>query len=148
MKSLASACLLLAMACPAQADGPVYRCGNEYSRQPCPGGRIVEATDPRSAAQRAEARRIAAEDRRRAAAMERDRLAQEKRIKPAKAAGIRPLPAPEDAASKPARGKSANASSAARSAAKKGKEKAEPDFVAVEPRPAKPARPARPASAP
>jgi len=31
---------------------PVYRCGNVYSQTPCPQGRIVEATDPRTAAQR------------------------------------------------------------------------------------------------
>ncbi len=69
---------LLAGAGGAEAQA-IYRCGKTYSQTPCPeGGRIVEATDPRSAAQRAEARRITAAERRAAAAKERERRAAEK----------------------------------------------------------------------
>lgn len=71
--------LLLVLATGAANAQAIYRCGKTYSQTPCPaGGRIVEATDPRSAAQRAEARRIAAAERRAAAAKERERRAQEK----------------------------------------------------------------------
>ena len=36
---------------PAQ---PVYRCGDSYSQQPCPGGRQVDTQDSRTPAQRAQ----------------------------------------------------------------------------------------------
>lgn len=74
---------------------PVYRCGNAYSQTPCPQGKLVEATDPRSAAQRAEAIRVAAEDRRLAADMKRERLAaQAAAQKPAAAASLSATPLP------------------------------------------------------
>ena len=41
---------LFACAVPAAAQG-VYRCGNTYSQQPCPGGKEVAVEDERSAAQ-------------------------------------------------------------------------------------------------
>jgi hypothetical protein len=56
---------------------PVYRCGNTYSQTPCPQGKLVAATDVRSAAERAEASRIAANERKLAADMRSDRLADE-----------------------------------------------------------------------
>lgn len=72
-------CLALVLSAGAVHAQAIYRCGKTYSQTPCPdGGRIVEATDPRSAAQRAEARRIAAAERRAAAAKERERRAAEK----------------------------------------------------------------------
>ena len=72
--------LLLALAgATAQAAGPVYRCGSSYSQTPCPGGTLVEAGDPRTAAQRAEARRIAAAERTAARKAEKERLAAEKK---------------------------------------------------------------------
>jgi hypothetical protein len=61
----------------AAAQQPVYRCGNSYSQTPCPQGRMVTATDVRSAAERAEAARIAANERNLAARMRSDRLADE-----------------------------------------------------------------------
>lgn len=68
------------------AAAPVYRCGaGIYSQTPCPGGRVVESTDPRTAAQRAEARRVQAAERKAAQKMERDRLALEKKGKQAPA---------------------------------------------------------------
>ena len=70
--------LLLAVAgSTAQAAGPVYRCGSSYSQTPCPGGKQLEAGDPRTAAQRAEARRVAVAERKAAKAREKDRLAAE-----------------------------------------------------------------------
>ncbi|HWI11247.1 MAG TPA: hypothetical protein VNU48_07955 [Burkholderiaceae bacterium] len=88
MKSFASALLLGLLSTLAGAQ-PVYRCGNAYSQSPCPaGGRIVDATDPRSAAQRAEARRVAADEQRLAAELRRDRLADENAAKPSGAASL------------------------------------------------------------
>ena len=49
----------------------VFRCGSVYSQTPCPQGKVVEATDPRTGAQRVEAGRVAADERRRAAEMRR-----------------------------------------------------------------------------
>ncbi|MBX3604104.1 MAG: hypothetical protein KF788_02465 [Piscinibacter sp.] len=72
--------LMLATSSQALA-APIYRCGpggKTYSQAPCADGTVIEATDPRSAAQRAEARRMLAAERRRAAELERERLAAEK----------------------------------------------------------------------
>ena len=77
MKTIA-ALLLCCLATSAVDAQPVYRCGNAYSRVPCVGGAaLVDANDSRSAAQRAEGRRVAADERRLAAEMQRDRLAEE-----------------------------------------------------------------------
>ena len=84
------------MSCPpstSAAAQPVYRCGSTYSQTVCPqGGKLVDATDPRSAAQRAEAHRVAADDRRLAADMRRDRLADEKALRPGGAASLSAAP--------------------------------------------------------
>jgi hypothetical protein len=77
MKHLAVAMGLLLAALQADAGQPIFRCGSTYSQTPCPDGKVVDATDPRSAAQRAEARRIAARERRDAAQLERERRARE-----------------------------------------------------------------------
>ncbi|MFT3953462.1 MAG: hypothetical protein QM722_03365 [Piscinibacter sp.] len=74
-----AALLLALIGTTAQAAGPVYRCGSSYSQTPCPGGTLVEAGDPRTAAQRAEARRIAAGERTAARKAEQERLATEKK---------------------------------------------------------------------
>jgi hypothetical protein len=49
-----SACLLLTLGVlPAFAQTQkIYRCGNSYSHQPCPGGSTIEADDSRTPAQR------------------------------------------------------------------------------------------------
>ena len=87
MKSIAA--LLLSLLTALAGAQPVYRCGNAYSQSPCPaGGRIVDATDPRTAAQRAEARRVAADEQRFAADLRRDRLADEKAAKPSGVASL------------------------------------------------------------
>jgi hypothetical protein len=69
MKPLLLSWLAVALLALSGAGGaaPIYRCGNTYSQTPCPGGKLVDASDPRTAAQRAEARRIAAKEKRDAA---------------------------------------------------------------------------------
>src|SRR6185436_20773685 len=58
-RALAATALLSFAGCACAAQ-TIYRCGTEgnviYAQTPCPEGRVVEATDPRSAAQRADAR--------------------------------------------------------------------------------------------
>jgi hypothetical protein len=111
-----------------QAAQPVYRCGSTYSQVPCPEGRVVDATDPRSAAQRAEARRVAAAERQQAAQMERDRREQEAAQRPAAASGFDSrAPAPDAAASNPERGRHAKKRS------KAGKHANDDNFTAVDP---------------
>ncbi len=105
----------------------VYRCGTEYSQTPCPGGKILESSDPRSAAQRAEAVRVAAQDRRTAAELARERRALEAGTQPARATGFNGRPAA--GASAPAPRVKAKKSSRAKPA--EGTERA--DFVALEP---------------
>ena len=66
----------------------IYRCGDTYSQTACPQGRIVEASDPRSPQQQAEARRVAADERRLGFDMARERRAEQAALKPAMAAGF------------------------------------------------------------
>ena len=125
MKHAALALVLLASAGLTEAAGPIYRCGGgTYSQVPCAGGTLVEAADPRTAAQRAEARRAAAAERKAAQSLERDRIAAE-----------RPRPAiaslsPSAAASAPGRD---GGHKAKRKLKGKPKSGTEGDFVAVEP---------------
>ncbi|WP_372527050.1 hypothetical protein [Piscinibacter sp.] len=129
MKRLFATLLLAGVAYEACAAGPIYRCGREYSQKPCTDGKLLDVGDPRSAAQRAEAKRVAAQERQQAAEMQRDRLAEKAAEKPASASGFNGRP-PAPAAS---------AASAAKSG-KNSKKHAKPkhaessDFVAVEPR--------------
>jgi hypothetical protein len=122
--------LLLALAAgAAHAVTPVYRCGQTYSQSPCPGGKLIESADPRSAAQRAEARRVAEREKKLADQMERDRLGQ-------------------SAASAPATGLDSRAAASAPRPAGKGKKKAAKssraasgaDIVVITPRPKAPAQ--------
>lgn len=71
------ATLLAAAAMSAAQAQTVYRCGNAYSQAPCPQAQAVDVGDSRSAAQQAEARRVADDERRLATEMRRDRLADE-----------------------------------------------------------------------
>ena len=78
MKRIAFAVILAGAALHAgAASSPIYRCGSEYSQDPCPGGKLLDVSDPRSAAQRAEAQKVAAAERRRAAELERERRARQ-----------------------------------------------------------------------
>jgi hypothetical protein len=124
------ALLLVVVGATAQAAGPVYRCGSSYSQTPCPGGRQLEAGDPRTAAQRAEARRQAAAERKAARSMERERLSSEKKLRSEPA--IASL-GPTSAASAPAKdaGKSAGKDKTKRKA--KSKDAKDEPFMAVAP---------------
>jgi hypothetical protein len=111
----------------AHAAGPIYRCGGgTYSQVPCAGATLVEAADPRTAAQRAEARRAAAAERKAAQTLERDRLAAEKSRPAIASLG------PTNAASAPARD---GGHVVKGKGTKKGKAKSHDDahFVAVDP---------------
>lgn len=120
--------LALLAAAPALATPPIYRCGADgrtYSQVPCPEGTLIEASDPRSAAQRAEAKRVAEAERRRAAELERERKAAEKEAEKNAAGAIAVGPAAGGKADPPE----------AQGAKKAGKDKpAEKDFTAVAPK--------------
>jgi hypothetical protein len=69
----------LALAGTGCAAQTVYRCGNSYGNEPCPGGAAV-ASSPLAptAVEAARAAKVAQSDARRADALEKARLAQEK----------------------------------------------------------------------
>ena len=124
---VALACLTIA-ANPAWAQ-TVYRCGNEYSAAPCPGGKPVVTDDLASSADRlAQGRAVAAREKRLADDMVRDRRAREAAQRPARAASLGPTGTPAPAA----------AASATLKPKKKAKAKIrvldEKDFVADVPR--------------
>ena len=118
---------LLAAACSAQAGGPIYRCGKTYSQDPCPGGQLIDAADPRTAAQRAEAQRVKAREKKLADDMERDRRDREAGITPAQATGFNGRPNPPEATTK------APPSKKKKKKASKPKAASGADFVATEP---------------
>ena len=97
-RALAVGLGLAACAIAAQAQ-TIYRCGNEYTRIPCANGRPLESSDPRSAAQRAEARALLAQERRLAAEMEATRKRDQAALKSAAAASLSPVRSPAPAAS-------------------------------------------------
>jgi hypothetical protein len=114
---------------------PIYRCGpggKIYSQAPCAEGTVMDASDGRTAAQRAEAKRVAAQERKTADDLERERKAREK------------LPA-STAGSLSAAPATPTASSAVTGKTRKKKPKAASaqtnDFVAVAPKARKPAAP-------
>lgn len=76
MKRLVLAIIMGAATCAAHAQA-IYRCGQTYSQMPCPAGRIIDSSDPRTAAQQAAAKRAAAKEKQLAAKMESERQAQE-----------------------------------------------------------------------
>ncbi|MEO5882235.1 MAG: hypothetical protein ABIQ06_07450 [Caldimonas sp.] len=83
--------LLLAAAGGAGAQGAVYRCGNEYSFAPCGQGKVVETeSSARTAAQRAEAVRVAAGEKQLAEDMARDRRRAEAAHRPVGAGTLGP----------------------------------------------------------
>ena len=92
MKPLAALLVCLATAGAAQAQ-TVYRCGSSYSEAPCPQATQVDAADPRSAAQRADAQRVVADEKRIGDQMERERLALAASQKPALAGSLSGTPA-------------------------------------------------------
>ncbi|MEO8808094.1 MAG: hypothetical protein ABI433_18590 [Burkholderiaceae bacterium] len=87
MKLIVATLIVVAAVSAAQAQ-TVYRCANTYSQAPCPQATLVEVGDERSAAQQAEARRVAADERRLAADMRRERLADERATRVGGAASL------------------------------------------------------------
>lgn len=69
----------------------VYRCGNTYSQLPCPGGSPLDASDPRTPGQKAQADVVARQAALSATRLEQERLALEKSH--AAGAGARPAAA-------------------------------------------------------
>jgi hypothetical protein len=87
---LAAALVLCGTLAQAQT---VYRCGNSYSQQPCPGAAPIAAADPRTPAEAARSGSVAAADAKRADAMEKARIAHEKNAPKAGVIGPSPPPA-------------------------------------------------------
>lgn len=56
----------------------IYKCGDTYSQLPCPGGVVIDATDRRTSAQKAQSDLATGRDARTAEAMEKARRQQEK----------------------------------------------------------------------
>ena len=130
MKHAAVAVLLLSGLTSAFAAAPIYRCGADgrtYSQAPCEGGRLIDAADPRSEAERVEARRVVAREHKAANDQERERRVREASQEPAQATGFSGRPASAEAAA-PAHPRVKPKHRSAK--AKRGSD----DFVAVEPR--------------
>lgn len=120
MSKLAITLLCLAITgwmAPAAAQN-VYRCGASYSQQPCDGGKLVAASDSRSASQKAQSDQATQRTAKAAEAMERARLKEEG--KPAQA--VTPATQPVEVAA-PEKKPTA-----------KGKTKKPETFTAVSPR--------------
>lgn len=99
----------------------VWRCGNTYSQARCPDGIPLSASDPRSAADKAQAAQVAKADQQRAEAMEKARLDQEKKAPKAQVMGPAQAPASAPQADK-------------KKAAKKSGRKEPEHFTAVAPK--------------
>ena len=56
----------------------IHKCGDTYSQLPCPGGAVINATDPRTIEQKSQMDLATARDTRAANALESARLQQEK----------------------------------------------------------------------
>jgi hypothetical protein len=101
----ASLCLAaLAWVAPATAQN-VYRCGNSYSQQPCADGKLIAASDSRSAVQKSQTDEAVKRDAKAANEMEKARLKAEEKpaqalLPPPKAS--EPVP-PQDRSAAPAR---------------------------------------------
>jgi len=94
IKPVPAAVLLLALCTVSAQAQSVYRCGESYSTQPCPGGTVVPTDDPRSAAQRAQADAATRRDARSAQVLEQERLRLEAKPAPANILASAPGDAP------------------------------------------------------
>ena len=126
--------LLAGMASLETVAAPIYRCGNTYTQMRCTNGKVLESTDPRSAAQRAEAQRTTERQRLEAERMEAERHLREAATKPPMASGFDSRASePAAEASEPRKPTRTSAGRKARkedgASTQDGK-----DFVAVEPR--------------
>ncbi|MDF2464908.1 MAG: hypothetical protein K0Q43_3143 [Ramlibacter sp.] len=100
MKRILTAALLFAALTgwvPPAAAQAIYRCGDSYSQQPCPGGKVVAADDSRSASQKSQTDQAVRRDAKAAEAMEKARLSDE--AKPAQV--LLPPARPQDTSLKP-----------------------------------------------
>ncbi len=133
-----TALLVTLLCCSGVVDAAttIYRCGpggREYSQRPCADGTVVEGTDGRTGAQRAQAARAVEQEKRKAAELERERLAEERK-KASPAIGINGLARPSDAAASAAAAEGTSTKSQAGKVKSKAKQpKDSKDFVAVEP---------------
>jgi hypothetical protein len=125
-RRLAAGVALLALGASSAHAGTIFRCGASYSQAPCANGSTIEIEASVTAAQRADARAVAAREKQLAADMVRERRERESALRPAMATSLSPAPA------------AATASAAARKHghAKKHGAAAEDgrDFVAVVPK--------------
>ncbi len=125
--------LLAGMASLETIAAPIYRCGNTYTQMRCTNGKVLESTDPRSAAQRAEAQRTTERQRLEAERMEAERHQREAATKPPTVSGFDSRASEPTEASEPRKPKRTSAGRKARqkngASTQDGK-----DFVAVEPR--------------
>lgn len=99
MKNITAALLCAALAgasLPAAAQ-TIYRCGDSYSQQPCPGGKVLEVDDSRSASQKSQTDQAVRRDAKAADAMEKARLNDE--AKPAQV--LLPPAKPQEPAYRP-----------------------------------------------
>jgi hypothetical protein len=119
-------CVTLAALAGAANGQAIFRCGDSYSQAPCANAKVVALESPATAAQRAEARAVAAREKRLAHEMVRDRRERERALRPAGATSLGPTPPPR-AASAPA-GKKQRAKKRATG------DEGEHDFVAAVPR--------------
>jgi hypothetical protein len=137
-------CLVLLPFVPLLAGAQtVYRCGpagNSYSQLPCPEGRVVDVSDPRSPAQVKEARDAWREQERWAVRAARERRADEAAHPPAQAAGIGPAPLPRTRGDPSSRSERQPAKSVSPKRVKPGREPREGEFVAIAPGSAKKSR--------
>jgi hypothetical protein len=86
----AAVCCAVLWAAPARAT-TVYRCGQTYQDHPCEGAQALSVDDSRDAAQRAQAKDVAAADKRLAKSLADERQARDKAARPqTHAAGIAP----------------------------------------------------------
>lgn len=67
------ACTLWGAGVPAQATEQVYRCGQSYQAEPCPGGHVVSVGDARDDAARREAQQVAQREAKAAQQMQAER---------------------------------------------------------------------------
>ena len=77
VKAVALAVGLAALGASGAMAQNIYKCGNTYSDQPCPGSRLVQHEDARSQAQQAQTSAAARNDAQAADALEKSRLREE-----------------------------------------------------------------------
>ena len=126
---------MLALLASSATGQTVFRCGpagNQYSQQPCPEGKAIDVSDPRSLAQTAEARAAVRDQHRLAADMARERRAEAAAHKPTMAGGI-PLRALPEPVKKPTHKRKNNSGSRSKGAVRNAVVDDSREFVALAP---------------